>query len=260
VKFFTSAMAETIKFNLLSPKGNRIRQKNFDSVTGEEVQYADCGKGFEVSKDQFVRFSPSELKQLEAESSERAIAITEFVNADSIDPVQIEKTYYLGPDKGAARAFSLLSQTMTALGKVAVAQWASHGREHLVVIRPYRSGLVLHQMFYGSEIRPFDEIDLGSPEISSVERKMAERLVQTLDNKRDFDPSGYKDGYIARVQQAVDEKLAGGTFTVKPGEPSKVGPPIDLAELLEASLKGKAPSIPPATAPKKAPRQRQDRL
>jgi DNA end-binding protein Ku len=255
VKFYTSASSQGVAFNLLTPKGgNRVQQKNFDSVTGEEVTFADCDKGYEVAKGEYVRFTKDELKSLEAECEAKAIDITEFIPVASFDPIAIEKTYYLGPDKGADKGYVLLSQAMTESGRVAVAQWNSRGKEHLVVIRPYKEGLVLHQMFYANEIRDFSEIEVALRQpISPQEHKMALKLLSTLSSD-EFDPSQYEDSYTARVKKAVEDKLSGGTIKAAPADAVKVGSILDIGDLLERSLvsvKPKAKKAPKAPEPKK---------
>lgn len=233
VKLYTAASSEAVSFNMLTPSGNRVKQKYTDAVSNEEVSFADCDKGFEVSEGQYVRFTKDEIKALEAENS-KTMDIREFVDADSIDFVQVEKSYYLGPDKGGDKGLVLLSETMKSLGKVAVAQWNSRGKEHLVVIRPYRGGLVLHQMYYENEVRSFDEIKVGKTNISDAERGMAGQLVQALGTPG-FDSSKYRDTFGERVRAAVERKLAGMPVEVPEAPKTTV---LDLFAALRASLEG----------------------
>src|SRR5690606_32739010 len=110
-----------------------------------------------------------------------ALDIVEFVPLESVDLLQVEKSYYLGPDKGGDKAYRLLVDSMKRTNKVAVGRWAARGKEQLVVLRPYRDGLLLHQMFYANEVRPFDEIDTGATyEFKPIERELAERLIEQL--------------------------------------------------------------------------------
>ncbi len=251
VKFYTSALPVRIEFNQMSPAGNRVKQSLVDSVTGADVEYDKIQKGYEVSKDQYVIFTREELKTLDAECEAKTIDIVEFVDGPSIDPIAVEKTYYLGPDKGGDKALSLLSEVMTSTGRVAVGQWNARGKEHLVVIRPYKGGLILHQMFYAHEVRDFGEIEvtLRQP-ISDQERKMATKLVSML-SVGAFDPAKYADSYSERLKQAIDDKLAGGTISAAAPTEARVGTVIDLATLLEQSLatppkpKKKAKVTPP---------------
>jgi DNA end-binding protein Ku len=241
VKFYTAtaSASESVTFNQLTPKGNRVRQRVFDAVTGEEVQRDQLDKGYEFAKDQFVRVTKDELKALEAECESKTVDIVEFVEAASVDPLWVEKTYFLGPDKGAEKGYLLLSEAMTANERVAVAQWNARGKEHLVVIRPYKGGLVLHVMYYASEIHSFDEIKVTSRQpISAGERAMAGKLLQSLSSEK-FDQSKYQDHYAARVRKAIDEKIAagdGGTFKTATITTPTVSAVLSLEDLLAKSL------------------------
>ena len=243
VKLYTSAKAEGVEFRRMSPKGNRVKQQYIDAVTGEVIQQTDCNKGFEHAKDEFVIFTKDEIKELEAEKSS-AIEIKEFVPASSFDPIMVEKSYYLGTDKGGDKGYCLLAKVMKKTGKVAVARWNAYGREHLILVRPYRDGLVLHQMFYSDEIRPFEEIteDVAKVDFHEVEEFMAEKLVEQLSGDS-YDASKYVDGYVTRVKTAVDQKLSGNGFTVAASV--KKTSATDLMAALKASLDA-------ATAAKKA--------
>ena len=153
VKFYTAASAETIQFNMVTKNGNRVKRPLMDAVTNQEVQHDECDRGYEVAKNELLVFKAAELKALEAECEAKTVEIQEFVDAASIDPLWIEKSHYLGPDKGGDRGYILLAETMEGMGQVAVAQWNVRGKEHLVIIRPYKGGLMLQQLFYSNEVR-----------------------------------------------------------------------------------------------------------
>lgn len=236
VKFYTAAEAAGVSFKMITPKGNTVKRPFVDGVTGEEVTFADCDKGYEIAKDEYITFKAAEIKALDADCDSKAIEIKEFVTATSLDPLWVEKTYYLGPDKGADRSYLLLSDAMTRTARIAVAQWNSRGREHLVVIRPYKGGLVLHQMFYSDEIRPFDEIEVATKTpVSTAEIEMACKLV-TAYSTEDFDASPYKDGYVERVLEAVERKKGGGTVIAPPAGEKATASVLDLGTLLSQSL------------------------
>lgn len=231
VKVYSATSQDAVSFNLITPKGNRVKQQNLDAVTGDVVTQADCVRGVEYAKDQFVTFTKDELKTLESKN-DKVMAIQEFVDAASIDPLIIEKTYYLGPDKGGDRGYSLLSTMMARLGKVAVAQWTNRNREHLVLIRPYGEGLLLQQCFYSSEIRDFD-IEVATFQMTKPEEVVAAQLIQTLSTGA-LDTSKYRDGFADRVRSAVDQKVAGKEIAV-PAEAPQTNV-LDLYEALKASL------------------------
>lgn len=243
VKLFTAADTEGVKFNMITPKGNRVKQKWLDAVTGEEVQQGECSKGYEYQKDQFVVFTKDEIKALEAEKSD-ALEIKEFIPADAFDPLQVEKSYYLGPGKGGDKGYVLLSKAMKRTGKVAVARMNSRGREHLIVVRPFQDGLIMHQMFYSGEIRDFTDItaDVAVCKFHEVEEEMADKLILNLSTDS-FEPAKYEDGFVGRVKTAVDQKVNGQEFKVTPSAPA--ANITDLFAALKASLdKGKPANNP----------------
>ena len=215
-------------------------------------------KGYEYARGQYVTFSDDELKALEAERS-NSIEIAEFVPLSSVDFVSVEKTYYLGPDKGGDKAYRLLSESMTKKDMVAVGRWASRGKEQLVLIRPYgKDGIVLHQLYYATEVRAFDEIDTGATfKFSDKEHDLAEKLIEQLSSDS-FEPEKYSDSYSERVEAAVQQKVEGKEITVAPEAPK--AQIIDLFEALKKSLSAtagtgqdgeKSPLRPPKkTAPK----------
>jgi DNA end-binding protein Ku len=187
-----------------------------------------------------VLFSDEELKALEAERS-NSIEIAEFVPLSSVDFVSVEKTYYLGPDKGGDKAYRLLSDSMMKKEKVAVGRWASRGKEQLVLIRPYgKDGIVLHQLYYATEVRAFDDIDTGATfKFSDKEHDLAQKLIEQLSSDS-FEPDKYSDSYSERVAAAVAEKVEGKEITVAPEAPK--AQIIDLFEALKKSLSNTAAS------------------
>jgi DNA end-binding protein Ku len=237
VKLYVAASAEPVSFNMITPDGNRVKQKLVDSISGEEVQRDLCNKGYEWAKDQFVVFTAAEIKALEAEKSE-AMEIKEFIPAEAFDPLMVEKSYYLGADKGGDKGYVLLSRTMKETGKVAVARWNSRGREHLIIVRPYQNGLVLHQMFYANEVRDFAEVGkTGNVNFHDIEVDMAAKLVTALSTDC-YEPSKYEDGFVTRVKTAVDQKANGQEVSVAPS-PVKSNV-VDLMAALKASLEASA--------------------
>lgn len=231
VKVYAATSSEALSFNMITPAGNRVKQKLVDAVTGEYVERDECLKGYEYAKDQFVTFTKEELAKLDSENT-KAIEIQEFVDASSVNPLFIEKVYFLGPDKGGDRGYSLLAQTMAAMGRVAVAQWTNRGRDHLVLIAPFEDGLCLYQCFYKDEVRSFD-VEVAKLSMSKPEEVVAKKLVEMLSTVS-FDPSKYHDRYAKRVKDAVEQKVAGKEVTV-PAEAPKTSV-LDLYEALKASL------------------------
>ncbi|NUO49821.1 MAG: Ku protein [Polyangiaceae bacterium] len=234
IKLFTATSPQNVSFNQLHKKcGSRLKQQLLCPVDNEVVPRTDIVKGFEYTKDRYVQFSDEELKKLEAERTDR-LDIMEFVPADSVDFIYIEKTYYLGPDKGGDRAYKLLSDAMTRMNRVAVGRFGTRGKEQLVLLRPYRGGLVVHHVFYADEVRSFDDVDRpGEVEFKPVEAELADKLIEQLSSDG-FKPEQYHDEYRDRVTAAVEQKAAGQEISVAPEQPQ--AQIIDLFEALKRSL------------------------
>jgi DNA end-binding protein Ku len=234
VKLFTATSSQQVSFNMLHPETKtRVQQQYITPSTGEVVSRSSLVKGYEYARGQYVVFDEAELKALETERS-NSIDIVEFVPLSSVDLLSVEKSYYLGPDKGGDKAYRLLTESMQHTQKVAVGRWAARGKEQLVVLRPYKDGLLLHQMFYANEVRAFDEVDTGATfEFKDAERNLAEKLIAELSTDS-FHPEKYKDEYAERVLAAVDKKVAGEQIHVAQEVPK--AQVIDLFEALKQSL------------------------
>jgi len=256
VKLYTAATSEQVRFNMLHSKcGSRIKQQLYCPLDDEIVPRRETVKGYEYGDKIFVQFDDAELKALEAHR-DSSINIVEFVPLSAFDLIQVEKSYYLGPDKGGDKAYRLLNQAMTTSGKVAVGSWAGKGKEQLVVIRPYQDGLLFHQLFYADEVRAFDDIDTGATfDFHEVERSLALQLIEQLSVKT-FDPHKYEDSYRKRVLAAVEQKVAGQKIHAAPEAPK--AQIIDLFEALKQSLSGAASEqpLPPIKASEKPKRSR----
>jgi len=254
VKFFTAASSEQVRFNMLHEKcGTRLKQQLWCPVDQEVVGRNAVVKGYEVSSGQFVRFTDEELKGLESDH-DSSIHIVEFVPLETFDLIQVERSYYLGPDRGGDKAYRLLSESMKVTSKVAVGRWASRGKEQLVVIRPYRDGLIFHQMFYADEVRAFDEIDTGATfDVADIERELAQRLIEQLSVKT-FDGDKYEDSFRKRVLAAVEQKVAGLELQFAPEAPR--AQIIDLFEALKQSLNAGGDEAKKPLPPKKAETER----
>jgi DNA end-binding protein Ku len=234
-RLYVATHSERLAFNMLHQEcGTRIKQQLYCPHCERVVERGETVKGYEFEKGRYVTFTTEELDALEAESS-HAIEINEFVPLASVDPIYYENAHYLGPDKGAEKAYQLLAAAMRETQKVALAQFTSHGKEQLVLIRPHRNGLVLHSMYYADEVRSADEITSGSEvKVRANEADLARKLIDQLSAKA-FHPEQYEDTYRDRVKAAVDQKVAGEQVTfVEAAQPR--AQVIDLMQALKESL------------------------
>jgi DNA end-binding protein Ku len=251
VKLYSATeSSKAISFNLLHKAcGSRLKQQYF--CVKEEVPVAreEMVKGYEFAKDQYVTFTPEELKALE-EAGTHSADITEFVPIDSIDPVFFDKAYYLAPDKGGAKPYALLARALRESGRCALGRWAARGKQYIVMIRPAggenTDGLVMQQLLYAAEVRSIKDIEIPKTEVKDAELKLAQQLIaQQASNT--FDPAAYSDEVRARVEAAVQKKVEGQEITLTEA-PEGGGQVIDLMEALRASLdkKAAAPAKTPA--------------
>jgi DNA end-binding protein Ku len=230
IKLYTATSPTNVSFNMLHQKcGGRVKQQYFCPVDNEVVDRKELVKGFEHARDQYVQFNEEELKKLESPRE-----LVEFVPLATVDFVYVEKSYYLGPDKGGERAYRLLSESMERTGKVAVGRYFTRGREELVIVRPYKRGLILHNVYYADEVRAFDEVETGGElEFKPVERDLADKLIEQL-NQDAFVPDRFKDTYGDRVRAAIEQKVAGKEIVASPEAPQ--AQIIDLLEALKQSV------------------------
>ncbi len=191
---------------MITQDGNRVEQVLRDKVTGKEVSRGECQHGYEFAKDQYVTFTSEELKAMD-EGDKGMMDIQEFVPVSTIDHTRIEKTYHLDSGKGGDRAYRLLVKTMAEMSVVAVAQWSSRGRQHLVTIVSREGHLVLNQMYYADEVRDF-ELDCATYSPKDAEIDIAKQLVSAKTSSH-YDDSKYRDGYRDRVKDAVEAKKSG---------------------------------------------------
>lgn len=235
VKLFSSAeSATTIRFNQIHQKdGSRLKQQLVSAKTGDPVPKDEIVKGYEFAKGQYVLFSPDELKALEAETT-HTIDITEFIKADQIDRIYVDKIYYLGPDKGGARAYRLLAQALRQTGRVALARYAARGKQYLVMVRPMEDGLAMEQLRYADEIRPFSEVPIDPAEVKKEELKLATQLIEQAASD-EFHPENYHDEVRERVLDLIQRKVDGEDISVAPSEQPETKI-IDMMAALKASI------------------------
>ena len=179
--FSASQAASDLSFNVLHKDcGARVKQQYVCSKDGVAVPREETVKGYEYAKGQYVLFSADELKALEEKATQR-VEITEFVPAEKIDPIWFDKAYYLGPDKGGDRAYRLLAKAMQETGRWALAKYAARGKQYLVLVRPIAGGgLVMQQLHYADEIRPFAEVGIPDGDVKEAELKLAVQLTELV--------------------------------------------------------------------------------
>jgi DNA end-binding protein Ku len=241
VRLFPATEAgRAISFNLLHKAcGSRLKQQYFCLKEEIPVAREDMVKGYEFAKDQYVIFTPAELKAME-EAGTHMAEITEFVPIESIDPVYFDKAYYLAPDKGGAKPFALLATALRESGRCALGRWAARGKQYIVMIRPVEDGLIMQQLLYAGEVRSMKDLEIPKTEVKPAELKLAKQLIDAQASDK-FDPSAYTDEVSARIEAAIQKKVEGEEITMAEAPEGGGAQVIDLMEALRASLEKKAP-------------------
>lgn len=214
----------------------RIRHKRVSQDTGEEVEFSDIVKGYEVGDGSYVLLEPEELEAVEPGRS-RTIEVTDFVDQAEIDPIYYSKTYYLAPrGEEAAKPYSLLHQTMAKSGRIGIATIVMRSKQYLAAVRPEKEVLALETMYFADEVRD-PKAEIGTPlpdfEFKGRELEVAKALIESLTTK--WEPENYRDDYRHRVMDLIASKNAGEIVepTNNPGPKSNV---LDLMDALERSL------------------------
>jgi DNA end-binding protein Ku len=236
VKLYAATESHDISFRQVHAKdGGRIKYQRVCSIDGEEVAYADIAKGYETEDGQMVVLDDDDFAELPASSS-REISVEKFVPTNQIDPMWLEKSYYLEPDKAAAKPYALLREALKEADRMAVVTVSIRTRMTTAVLRVRDDVIVMQTMLWPDEVRKPDFANLDATEHAAKpqELKMARLLVDTLAG--DYDPDEYEDDYQKAVEALVQAKLEGGEVKA-PEEPRKsTGEVVDLLAALQRSV------------------------
>ncbi len=215
--------------------GARIQYKRYCSAEDREVPYAEIAKGYELGDGEMVVLTDEDLADLPLATS-HAIDVVEFVPLESIDPIQFDKTYYLEPQKAAAKPYVLLRDALHKSGHVAIAKVALRQRESLALLRVVSDVLVMTTMLWPDEVRTpdFGFLHDDPPQIRSQEMAMATSLIDSL-SEPVFESDKYTDSYREALEQLIESKVA-GEATARPGKTEDTGEVVDLMDALKASV------------------------
>jgi DNA end-binding protein Ku len=235
--------------------GSRLKEQFVAVNDGKIVDRADMVKGYEFAKGKHVTFTADELKHLE-DATSPLLQILQFVPLESVDPVYFLSTYYLLPDKGGGKPYALLAAALGQEARCAVGKWTSRGREHVVIIRPLKDGLVLHQLHFKAEVRELKEFGHETSKVSDAEVKLARQLIAHLAAKR-FDPDEFVDEHRARVQSEIKKKVQGKDIALsEPPVEKRADNVVSLMDALKASLETRSGAAPARRSAKKPARRR----
>jgi DNA end-binding protein Ku len=243
--FSATQKEEFTSFNQLCDKGHKIKYKKWCPIEEREVQWSEIKKGYEISKDTYVVLEKEDLEGIKLKTN-NTIEVKEFIELEEFDPIFIEKNYYVGPELGkkkaaaiSSKAYSLFVKILNETNKVAIGKVVLREKEHVIALRAYQRGLVMHQLKYLDEIRPMDEIgDLGNlQQVESKELSLGKTLVENLTTEK-FDLGQYSDSYAKELEKLIQAKSEGQKVTIKEQE-EEPKETTDILEALKASLKVK---------------------
>jgi DNA end-binding protein Ku len=228
-----SAISETdLRFHLVhEPDGGRIGYQKVCKAEGEPVPDDEIVKAFEYEPDELVVLTDEDFEAAKSEGV-KSIEIEDFVPYDEIDPIYFERTYYLGPAEGGEKVYAVLRKAMEGTGLAAIGKYVMRDRQHLGCLRVRDGVLVLEKMFFHDEIRPADDVDVGSARVAKAELELATTLIEQYTSS--FDPSRYSDTYREKLCSIIEAKRQGETITAAPVEEDDE--PADLLAALRASV------------------------
>ena len=235
VKLYSATEEKDVAFHQVHREdGGRIRYKRVCQIDGEEVQYSDIAKGYELPSGEVVVLTDEDFSDLPLSTS-RAIDVLEFVPLEQVDPMYFSKSYYLEPEGQGAKPYVLLREALENSGRVALVKVALRSRESLATLRVRGGVFVLEMMLWPDEIREANFAFLDEDiEVRQQELQMAESLIESLSG--DFEPDQYADNYREALQSLIEAKVE-GREVVQPAEPAAdAGTVVDLMAALRASV------------------------
>jgi DNA end-binding protein Ku len=232
--YATGESASRVSFSMVHKTcGTRVKYRYYCPTDDKLIERDEITKGYEFAKGQYVLFSEEELKAIYPEPT-NAIEITEFVPLKQVDPIFFEKAYYLGPEKGGAKPYRLLAQALLETERAALAKYAARGKNYLVLLRPYEGGIIMQQLRYAVDLRPFSEVPLDEAEVKKEELVLAKQIVEQGASDA-FNPDTYEDDVRNQVWELIERKIQGEEIVAAPQVAPKAQI-IDLMEALKASL------------------------
>jgi len=233
VKLCAAARTQTISFHQLhNCDHSRVKQVLYCQAEDRPVSRDELIKGYEYEKDRYIVVEERDLQRV-VPSTASVMQILEFVPSTEVDPVYLDTSYYVQPDVAGERPYALMLEALRRTNHVGLAQWTLHSREHMVVLRPGRSGLLLHTMYYSSEVRAMDEFRTDPTRVADQELELATMLVRAL--AAPFEPSKYRDHYQENVRALLEAKIQGREIEGRAARPV-LAPVVDILEALKASL------------------------
>lgn len=241
---------------VVAPEAPRVEHPSTGEPAGynEPVSRSELVKGYEYEKGKYVVLEDEELRSAAPETSKEMVVV-EFVHMSEIDPIYLETSYFVAPDGPGERPYTLMFEALRETGYVGLAQLAMHDREHVVILRPARTGIIAHTMFYADEVRLNEEYRTDPSQVAPRELDLAKRLIETM--VVSFEPQKFKDTYRERVQQMIEAKIEGHRVAEEPRAAKRQAAVVDILAALQKSLDvAKKPAAAAASTGPRKPRSK----
>ncbi len=253
IALYPATRKEELKFRLLRKKDlSPVNYKRVAEKDGREVPWGEIVKGYEYEKGKFVVLDEKDFQRVDLEATQ-TVDIKDFVDLDEIDPMYFYKPYYLEPQKGGDKAYTLLREALADGRKVGIAKVVIKTRQYLAGVKALKHALVLELMHFAEELADAEKLHVPKKtEVGKREKEMAEALVKSMTSK--WDPEKYKDDYRDALMEVIEEKVESGGKEIeeKPKEKKPSTKVIDLVAVLQESLKAQGGGKKKKSAPKKA--------
>ncbi|WP_058307384.1 non-homologous end joining protein Ku [Gracilibacillus massiliensis] len=236
IKLHSATENKDIKLrNLHKECQSPVKYEKVCPVCEKEVGNDDIVKGFEYTKNKFVILEEEDLEAIKEEKEDKSVDIVDFVKLEEIDPIYFDRSYYLSPNDGGAKAYGLLRKALEETGKIGLAKITIRSKEHLAVVRIYKNTLVMETIYFPDEVRDFQEVPNVPEETNIVEKEIetAKLLIDQLTTT--FEPEKYHDDYRTALLELIEQKKNGEEIATAQ-EPAKKDNVTDLMEALEKSL------------------------
>ena len=238
VKLHTATENKDIKLRQLHKECNTpINYQKVCSGCKKEVQSEDIVKAYEYSKNKYVVLDDEELEKLKKENEDKAVEIIDFVKLEEIDPIYFERSYFMAPDSGGGKAYSLLRKALMESGKIGVAKIMIRSKEQLAVVRVFEELLVMETIHFPDEVRSAKDVPNIPSEPVVVQKELDTALMLVDQLTTTFEPEKYTDDYRTALMELIEEKKAGKqTVTVSDKQSAAPSNVTDLMSALQASL------------------------
>jgi DNA end-binding protein Ku len=234
VKVYTATEAKELSFKTLCRNGHSLQYKKWCPVEHREVKWEEVKKGFPLTGGKFIEMEKEDFDRVRLPTT-KTIEVQEFIDAFQVDPIFIQKSYFLAPSTTGEKAYALLLEILTLSNRVAVAKVVLREKEYVVVLRPYRNAITMHVLHYSNEIRSPKEISelKKLAEVKEAERKLAQILVEKL-SIEEFDIAKFKDIYTESLKKVIEAKARGKEIVIEREKPTAEA--RNLMEALKASV------------------------